>query len=98
MLLIAGCHRALAAENGIIFVPRHRKSEEEMAAEKWVVVEKKHCVLIDQDVEIKERRVYPTADFLQMVDNGHRLRACTCSAAAYCNMAGISCEFAYNTP
>lgn len=69
-----------------------------MAAEKWVIVESKHCEVIDQDVEIKEKRVYPTADILQMVDNGHRVHLCTCSAAVYCNMTGISCEYSFNKP
>jgi hypothetical protein len=69
-----------------------------MAAEKWVIVESKHCEKIDQDVEIKEKRVYPTTDILQLVGDGFRVRLCTCSAAVYCNMTGVSCELAYNKP
>ena len=33
-----------------------------MAIEKWVVVGRKKCDLIHQDVELREQRVYPTAD------------------------------------
>lgn len=69
-----------------------------MAAEKWVIVETKHCVKIDQDVELREKRVYPTMDFLKMVDDGFRVRACECSAATQCNLAGIPCKWAYNAP
>jgi hypothetical protein len=72
--------------------------EDDMAAEKWVITECKHCDRIDQDVEIKEKRVIPTMDFLQMIDSGFRVRARTCSAAVFCNMAHIPCKLAYNQP
>lgn len=69
-----------------------------MAAEKWVSVEKKHCDLIDQDVEIKERRVFTTLDFLQVIDAGFWVRARSCSAAVDCNLSNVPCKLAYNHP
>lgn len=69
-----------------------------MAIEKWATVGKKHCDLIALDVELRERRVYPTADFLNTQGNEFRIKACTCSAAIQCNLAGISCQWAFNSP
>jgi hypothetical protein len=72
--------------------------EHPMAAEKWVATRTKQCEIIKQTVEFKEKRAYPSADFLNMVDRGYRVRACTCSMAEYCNLTGISCGWAYNCP
>lgn len=69
-----------------------------MAIKKWVVVAVKHCGMIDKDVEFKEQRVYPSNDNLWMHGMGHQVRACTCSAAVDCNMAGVPCRWAYNSP
>ena len=69
-----------------------------MAIEKWVTVGQKTCEYIRQDVELREQRVYPTADFLQQFAAPYRVRACLCTAAIDCNMAGISCKWALNAP
>ncbi len=69
-----------------------------MANEEWVVIDSKHCDLIDLDVELRERRVYPTVDFLNTVGNEKRVLACTCSAAIECNMANIPCQWAFISP
>lgn len=69
-----------------------------MAIKQWVVVDTRHCQLIDKDVEIKEQRVYPTDDFLLVQGIEHQVRACACSAAIECNMSGVSCRWAYTNP
>jgi hypothetical protein len=69
-----------------------------MAVEKWVIVESKHCELIDLDVELRERYVYPTVDFLYTLGNEKRMLACMCSAGIDCNLANISCQWAFNSP
>ena len=68
-----------------------------MAAKQWVVVAAKHCEMIDKDVELKEQRVYPVNDILWMPGMGYQVRACTCSAAVECNMAGVPCRYAYDS-
>ena len=62
-----------------------------MSVEKWVTVGAKHCDLIDLDVELRERRVYTSSDFLRTLGNDHRVRGCVCTAAIQCNLAGIPC-------
>jgi hypothetical protein len=69
-----------------------------MAVEKWVVVDSKHCDLIDLDVELKELHVYPTSDFLNTLGNEERVLACACTAAIDCNLANIPCQWAFNSP
>jgi hypothetical protein len=75
-----------------------RLTEDSMAAEMWVATETRYCDIIKQPVEFKEKRAYPTADFLHMVDRGYRVRVCTCSMAEQCNLTGISCAWAFNYP
>lgn len=70
----------------------------DMAAKNQVTVKVKHCELIHLDVEIKEQRVYPSTDFLQTQGYNYQVRACTCSAAIDCNLAGIPCQWALNSP
>jgi hypothetical protein len=69
-----------------------------MAMERWIVVNAKYCGRVGRNIELKERRVYPTSDFLLTVDNLSRVRGRICSAAIECNMAGIPCSLAYNNP
>jgi hypothetical protein len=49
--------------------------EVEMAIETWVVVGQKNCDLIQQDVELREQRVYASADFLRDFAAAYRVRA-----------------------
>jgi len=69
-----------------------------MATEKWVVVSASYCERIGRNIEVRERRVYPTSDFLLTVDNRSQVRQHVCSEAIECNMAGIPCSLAYNNP
>lgn len=69
-----------------------------MAREKWETVSKKHCDLIALDVELREWRVYPTADFLDVQGQGYRVKKCVCTAAVQCNLAGIPCKWAFTSP
>jgi len=69
-----------------------------MATEQWVVVGQKNCELIHKDVELREQRVYPTADFLRDFAAAYRVRTCACSAGIDCNLAGIPCKYAFNAP
>jgi hypothetical protein len=69
-----------------------------MAIETWVVVGQKNCDLIQQDVELREQRVYASADLLRDFAGAYRIRACVCTAAIDCNLAGISCKWAFNAP
>lgn len=69
-----------------------------MAIEKWVVVGRKNCDLIQQDVELREQRAYATSDFLRDFAAPYRVRACVCTAAIDCNLAGIPCKWALNAP
>ena len=69
-----------------------------MATEKWVVVGRKECDLIRQQVELRQKRVYPAADFLRDFTGGYRVETCLCTAAVDCNLAGIPCKWAFNAP
>ncbi len=63
-----------------------------------VTVTAKHCDMIGQDVEFREERVYPSADFLRTHGNAYWVKSCGCTAAIRCNMAGIPCRWALNNP
>lgn len=69
-----------------------------MAIKTQVTIKSKHCDLVDMDVELRESRVYPSSDFLRVQGNEYRVRMCTCSAAIQCNLAGIPCQWALNSP
>jgi len=67
-----------------------------MAAEKWVTTEKKFCEYIQLDVELQERRVYPSP---RLPDTErYRVLNRRCTADVACNIAGISCKWAFNNP
>jgi hypothetical protein len=69
-----------------------------MAEEQWVRVGVKRCDLLDVDVELREQRLYPTVDFLRTQVDAYRVLACICTSAITCNMAGISCRWAFTNP
>jgi hypothetical protein len=69
-----------------------------MAEEEWVRVGAKRCDLFDEDVELREQRLYPTTDFLRAPGNEYRVRARACTSAIRCNMAGVSCRWAFTNP
>lgn len=69
-----------------------------MAIKTVVTIRSKHCEILDQDVELKETRIYPDSDFLRVVGNEYRVRMCACTAAIECNLAGIPCQWALNSP
>jgi hypothetical protein len=54
--------------------------------------------LLDLNVELKEQRVYPSSDFLTTLGVESYVRSCFCTAAIRCNMAGVTCHWAYNSP
>jgi hypothetical protein len=74
------------------------RGEHSMATKEWVLVSAKRCDLLGVDVELREQRLYPTSDFLRARGNEYRVRACSCTSAIACNMAGISCRWAYTNP
>jgi hypothetical protein len=78
--------------------PAGRASEEAMATQNWVTVGRKECEYIHLPVELREQRVYPTADLLRGFGAPYRVRACSCSAGVACNLAGIPCKWAFNAP
>ena len=67
-----------------------------MAAELWVPFERKHCELIDLDVVLEERRVFPGEQISDM--EGYRVLGHRCTADIACNLAGIQCHWAYTNP
>lgn len=69
-----------------------------MAVEKIETIRTKHCEMIDRDVELRQIRVYPSSDFLITQGNVPWVKASVCSAAIQCNMAGIPCQWALNSP
>ena len=69
-----------------------------MATEKWVVVGRKECDLIQLPVELRQKRVYPASGFLRDFTGGYRVESCLCTAAVECNLAGIPCKWAFNAP
>lgn len=69
-----------------------------MAEQRWIILATKRCNLIGRDVELREQRLYPVADFLRTTGNEYRVRACGCSAAIQCNLAGIPCQWAFTSP
>jgi len=69
-----------------------------MATKTAVIIRSKHCEIIGLDVELKETRVYPSSDFLRAEGNEYRVRMCACTAAVRCNLAGIPCQWALNSP
>ncbi|MFN2135368.1 MAG: hypothetical protein ACK2UK_05400 [Candidatus Promineifilaceae bacterium] len=67
-----------------------------MADVKWVKIEGRWCELINKDIEILEKRVYPSE--VMPDTSAYHILACRCTAAIDCNLAGIPCEHAYNNP
>jgi len=67
-----------------------------MATERWVEISAKYCHMIQQNVTLRARRVYPV-DFLPDMEP-HRTLACACSAALDCNLADIPCKWAFTNP
>lgn len=67
-----------------------------MSTETWAVVEQKWCDYIGQDVVMLERRVHPSQ---RLPDNsGFQAAGRKCTADIACNLAGISCKWAYTNP
>ncbi|MCO5181009.1 MAG: hypothetical protein M9896_13275 [Candidatus Promineofilum sp.] len=69
-----------------------------MATEKVVTVRSKYCDFLERDVELREWRVYPSADFLQTQVLTYQVRRCACTGAIDCNMKGITCRWAFTNP
>ena len=67
-----------------------------MAAEMWVTVESKYCDLIEADVQLEERWVFPD-DIIPDLER-YRVLGRRCSADVACNIAGIPCRWAYTNP
>jgi len=67
-----------------------------MASVKWVKIDGRWCELINKDIEILEKRVYP-AEVMPDI-GGYHVLACKCTADIDCNLAGVRCEYAYNNP
>ena len=67
-----------------------------MASEKWVSVKQEWCDLLQQEVVMLERRVFPD-DVIPGPQN-YRVIARKCSADTTCNMAGYPCKWAYTNP
>ena len=61
-----------------------------MASEKWVSVKQEWCDLLQQEVVMLERRVFPD-DVIPDPQN-YRVMARKCSADTTCNMAGYPCN------
>lgn len=67
-----------------------------MATEKWVSIGSKWCDLIELDVELEERRVYPA----DVIPDGETYRVLSrrCTADVACNLANVPCCWAYTNP
>lgn len=67
-----------------------------MAMQKWVATGTKYCELIQLEIEMQERRVYPPA----RLPNTERFRILNrrCSAEVACNMANVPCKWAFTNP
>ena len=69
-----------------------------MAVKTEVIIKSKYCEMIALNVELKETRIFPSSDFLRAQGNEYRVRMCTCTAAVQCNLAGVPCQWALNSP
>lgn len=64
-----------------------------MAAEKWVILGKKHCHFVDKEVDLVEKRVYPVG-LLDSAGSGYRVLARKCSAGYECGHMEEPCQWA----
>ncbi len=67
-----------------------------MATEAWITVEEKWCNLIELDVALVERRVFPDDRIPDM--ESFRVLGRRCTADIACNLAGVQCGWAYTNP
>lgn len=67
-----------------------------MATEITLTTGSKWCDLIEQDMDYVEERIYPSAMMPDTI--GYRVRACRCSLAIDCNLAGVPCKWAFTNP
>lgn len=67
-----------------------------MATEKWVVVKRQWCDVLQREAELLERRVYPDSTLPDT--EGFRVLARKCSADIECNLMGCPCMWAYTAP
>lgn len=67
-----------------------------MATEIWVLRGEKFCDLIERDITLREKRLYPAENLPDTI--GYRVVQCECSAAIDCNLAGIPCQHAFTNP
>ncbi len=69
-----------------------------MANEQWVTIGKKHCDLIELNVELREKRLYTPDTLPDTPGAPFRVLQRTCTAACECNMAGVPCCHAFTNP
>lgn len=67
-----------------------------MAAQEWTNLGSKYCGLIQMDIKLEEKRVYPSA----RLPDTERFRVVNrrCSAEVACNLAGVPCKWAFTNP
>lgn len=68
-----------------------------MAYQTWITVDRKTCEKLNREVEMRELRAYPAADFLRTFERRFQVSSCSCSAALECNLAGVPCRWAFNS-
>lgn len=67
-----------------------------MARSEWVVVDSTMCPALQKEAHLLERHVYP-GDVLFDLQRP-RINRRKCSLDLECNLAGISCRWAYTNP
>lgn len=67
-----------------------------MATEVWVTTESKYCELIEENVALEERWIFPD-DIIPDLEQ-YRVLGRRCTADVACNLAGIPCRWAYTNP
>lgn len=67
-----------------------------MATQTWTTTGSKYCELIELEIEMEERRVYPPS---RLPDTErYRVLNRRCSAEVACNLAGVPCKWAFTNP
>lgn len=67
-----------------------------MAIEKWVILERRWCPLMQEEAEIMEHRVYAAEMMPDLAT--YQVKARKCSLDIACNTAGHPCKWAYTNP
>jgi hypothetical protein len=68
-----------------------------MAHSIWIEVNRVWCQRVGAEAALLEERVFP-AEVLPNAEPAYHVRARKCSFGVDCNLAGFTCQYAFNNP